>query len=104
MAVAMILATVVVAGAWAMMAAARQSAQTCFGEPATIVRGDGGVNVSGTDGDDVIVTGSGKDQIDAKSGRDRICSGGGNDNVSTGDGPDRVKSGPVDDLLSGGGR
>ena len=57
-------------------------APTCSGAPATIVRGVSADTVTGTPGDDVIITGAGDDTITALGGNDRICAGADVDTVS----------------------
>ena len=83
----------------------------CHGEPATIAKGDGDNEITGTVGPDVIVAGGGDDRIFAKAGEDTVCGGQGidliageenNDTLSGGRGRDAVVGGPGDDLSSGG--
>jgi Ca2+-binding RTX toxin-like protein len=59
-------------------------------------------NRFGTEGDDVINTGSGMDKIFAGGGNDTISSGGGQDEVHAGAGDDVVEAGAGDDLVLGG--
>ena len=66
----------------------------CKGKQATIVRGDGDNDVTGTNGNDVIVTQGGNDVVFGRGGKDRICTGSGEDAAAGGGGKD---------LLSGGG-
>ncbi len=72
---------------------------TCDGKPATIT---GSGTVTGTPGDDVIVTGGGSDTINGLGGNDTICSGTGNDIVNGGDGNDTILGGSGADTISGG--
>ncbi|MGB2851368.1 MAG: calcium-binding protein, partial [Solirubrobacterales bacterium] len=83
---------------------------TCMGKEVTITLNSNGQpigaandNVEGTDGDDVINTGSGDDLVDAASGNDLICTGDGVDRVLDGGGNDRIEAGPGRDRLSLGG-
>ena len=93
------------------MATGRAPTPKCFGEPATIVKGDGDNEINGTTGPDVIVAGDGNDRIFAAAGDDKVCGGRGidliageesNDTLSGGSGRDAVLGGPGDDLSSGG--
>ena len=89
----------------AMLAATPATAgvRTCDGRPATIQRGDGDNNITGTNGNDVIVAGGGDDDIEPSPGRDRICGEGGNDIADAGSGSDPlVSGGPGRDLMHGG--
>ena len=70
----------------------------CFGQQATIV---GNGTVTGTNNDDVIVTGNGADVVDGRGGNDRICTHGGGDFVRAGSGDDRVSGGNGNDNLGG---
>ena len=79
------------------VATASAATPRCDGKRATIVRGDGGVTVTGTKGTDVIVTGAGDDVVRGAGARDRICSGRGDDQVSGGKGNDSIFAGPGDD-------
>ena len=82
-------------------AAARRKPR-CFGKTATIVGSARGDTVSGTPGDDVIVSLGGSDTIDGGGGDDRICSGKGADTILGGQGGDRMEPGGGGDLVSGG--
>jgi Ca2+-binding RTX toxin-like protein len=84
-----------------------RSRPTCFGKPATIVRGDGSNRISGTPRSDVIVAGGGNDVIKAKSGksnhgRDVICGGGGRDRIFGNGDPEKISGGPGKDWINGG--
>jgi Ca2+-binding RTX toxin-like protein len=70
----------------------------CFGEPATITSNG---TVTGTNGNDVIITGNGNDTIDGRGGNDLICSRGGDDYVRGGTGNDRINSGNGNDNAGG---
>jgi Ca2+-binding RTX toxin-like protein len=67
----------------------------CFGKRATIVGGQNGNTLRGTEHADVIVGGGGNDKIDGRGGRDVICGG---------EGKDKIFGGPDFDSLSGGAR
>jgi hypothetical protein len=73
-------------------------ADLCFGQPATIT---GNGTVTGTEGDDVIITGNGNDIVDGKGGNDRICTRGGDDHARGGAGNDRLNSGNGNDNTGG---
>ncbi len=76
----------------------------CSGEPATIfmpTTPGGATTVSGTDGDDVIVTGPGADRVLGRGGRDIICTRGGNDVIRGGGGDDQLRGGPGADRVAG---
>ena len=70
----------------------------CFGQPATIT---GNGTVTGTNGDDVIITGNGNDTVDGLGGNDRICTRGGDDYVRGGTGNDQINSGNGNDNTGG---
>jgi hypothetical protein len=74
----------------------------CAGRPATILGTPGSDVITGTLGDDVIVTGGGRDWIRARGGDDVICAGADRDFVSAGDGDDTVDTGTGRDVASGG--
>lgn len=63
---------------------------------------NGGVRITGTAGDDVIVGSLADDVIDGLAGNDVICGRAGNDTLAGGDGNDTVRGGQGDDFLSGG--
>ncbi|MYS06687.1 hypothetical protein GTW71_09610 [Streptomyces sp. SID6041] len=71
----------------------------CRGLAATIV---GSGAVTGTSGNDVIVTGNGNDSVSGNGGHDTICTFGGNDAVAAGSGNDSVDGGDGNDAVSGG--
>ena len=76
----------------------------CFGEPATIVvpgTPSSATSVTGTDADDVIVTGAGRDRVDGRGGDDLICTRAGNDAIFGQRGDDRMRGGRGVDRLSG---
>jgi Ca2+-binding RTX toxin-like protein len=81
-------------------------APRCFGQVATIVRGDGDNAILGTPNRDVIVSGGGEDEIMGFRGNDLICAGPDADAVDAGPGRDKVKGGggPDIDLEGGDGR
>ncbi len=64
--------------------------QFCFGERATIVRGDGDNTIVGTSGKDVIIAGGGNDRVFAGGGDDFICGNRGNDRIHGGPGSDTI--------------
>jgi hypothetical protein len=66
----------------------------CFGQPAT--------GTTGTNGNDVIITGNGADTVDGLGGDDLICTQGGADFVRGGNGNDMIHSGTGDDNAGGG--
>ena len=72
----------------------------CFDAVPTIwdTRAAGAV-ITGTDGDDVIVTGDGNDQISSGAGNDRICAGAGDDAISAGDGDDWIDGFHGNDII-----
>jgi hypothetical protein len=74
----------------------------CAGRLATIVGTSGNDVITGTLGDDVIVTGAGRDWIRGRGGDDVICSGAQRDFVAAGDGDDTVDTGTGRDVASGG--
>lgn len=74
-------------------------AQTCDGEPATIV---GSGIIYGTDGPDVIVGSNKDDTIQGLGGDDIICGGNGEDELVGGGGNDRLLGGNGRDRLLGG--
>ena len=74
---------------------------TCFGKPATIVRGSGDDRIYGTNFVDVIVAGGGDDVVAGKEGDDYICGGEGDDEVHGGDDTDHTDGGPGDDFVDG---
>lgn len=55
--------------------------------------------ISGGDGDDVLLGGSGDDSIEGGEGSDRIEGGDGDDAIAGGDGGDRLAAGPGDDAI-----
>jgi hypothetical protein len=89
---------------------------TCFGLPATIK--DHAGEITGTDGDDVIIGDAGPNQIFVNTGGDdvgvdRVCGGGGDDTISQeccqgtlfalgGPGDDVIRAGLGDAVLFGG--
>jgi Ca2+-binding RTX toxin-like protein len=81
---------------------ARDSAPTCFGEPATIVGTDAAERLTGTVGRDVIVGRGGDDLIVAAGGNDLVCGGAGDDRIYGNNGKDRLDGGTGDDELQGG--
>ena len=97
---------VVVLAVFAGVSAHRVSADpaTCQGEQATLTsadgtpNGQGGYDIQGTDGPDVIVGTDGSDTINGNGGDDLICSGDGADTVSGGDGNDQIYMGDGGDI------
>ena len=99
--------TILAVGGSAVIVAALVSAPaasspgvTCDGHPATIV-GVGGF-VTGTSGDDVIVSFEDSQFIDAQAGNDIVCAGEGRDQVEGGPGIDRIFGEAGHDNLQGG--
>src|SRR4051794_25788611 len=90
----------VIALGLAVSSSAHHAKPKCFGQAATIM---GNGHVTGTNGNDVIITGSGNDFIEAKAGADRVCTRGGNDVVTGEDGADRINTGAGDDEVGAGG-
>ena len=93
------------------LAIGRAPTPTCLGEPATIVKGGGDNEITGTSGADVIVAGGGNDRVFAQAGDDTVCGGEGidliageenNDTLEGGSGRDAVVGGPGDDVSRGG--
>jgi|GEM_PF-2465007 len=75
---------------------------TCVGRTPTM-RGTNGDDVLvGTDGPDVIVTGTGRDIIDGLGGDDLICAGRDNDIINGGPGNDVLYGNEAADTLNGG--
>jgi len=74
----------------------------CAGLTPTIEGDDGGNNIIGTDGDDIIFSYGGDDTIDAGLGNDIICSGDGDDTIIAAGGDDRIDVGSGNDTVSGG--
>jgi hypothetical protein len=70
----------------------------CYGKPPTLTAS--GV-ATGTDGDDVIITGNRADVVDGLGGHDLICTRGGDDHVRGGSGNDKVSLGNDDDVADG---
>jgi len=79
------------------------AAATCRGKQATLVGTDESDSLSGTPGDDVIVTGGGRDRVRARGGEDVICLQGGRDRVRGSAGEDILIGGAGTDRLAGGG-
>jgi VCBS repeat-containing protein len=71
----------------------------CNGLAATIA---GNGTISGTPGNDVIVTGGGADVISGGNGNDTICSYGGGDVISGGNQNDYINGGDGNDVIDGG--
>lgn len=84
------------------LAGANSSGPMCNGYPATIIGTVGDDFIEGTDGDDVIVTGSGNDTILALAGDDMVCAGNGDDFVVGMQGSDQLWGGTGDDIVIGG--
>lgn len=74
----------------------------CDGEDATHIGTFGHDTVTGTSGDDVIVTLGGADTVNAGGGEDVVCSGSGNDTVNGGGGTDLLFGESGNDILRGG--
>lgn len=70
----------------------------CFGKVATIT---GSGVVTGTNGNDVIITGNGADTVDGRGGNDLICTHGGDDFVRGGTGNDQISAGNGNDNAGG---
>ncbi len=102
-AVAAVIATMAMAVVAATTAPAGAATPRCNGLVATIVRGAGPDNVTGTPGNDVIVAGAGNDTVDGAGGHDTICGGDGRDTLMGGPGNDSLFGGGGADTLRGGG-
>jgi pimeloyl-ACP methyl ester carboxylesterase len=76
-------------------------AQTCAGQPATIIGTEDDDDIQGTGGDDVIVGLGGNDRIDGGAGSDLICGGGGDDDLIGGDGDDQLFGDADNDVMAG---
>ena len=76
-------------------------AQTCNGQPATIIGTEGDDDISGTPGDDVIVGLGGNDRITGLAGNDLICGGDGDDDLIGGDDDDQLFGEADNDVLEG---
>ncbi len=76
---------------------------TCQRQLATIAGGAGVDELTGSDGDDVILAAAGADVIDAGKGNDIICGRGGADVIKGGAGKDLVVGNTDGDRLSGSG-
>jgi Ca2+-binding RTX toxin-like protein len=68
-------------GSSAVYGGATHTAETCFGQVATIA--DHQEDIVGTSGDDVIIGDDGKNHVLSGGGTDRICVKGGKDHVET---------------------
>src|SRR5436190_1271134 len=79
-----------------------KTAETCFGQNATIVGTPGDDTLNGTAGDDVIAAGTGNDTVFGFGGNDLICGGPGDDLVNGGPGNDRIDAGLDSNTLFGG--
>lgn len=90
-------------GATIAGASPSQTANTCFGAPATIVGTEGNDQINGTVGNDVIVALGGNDVIASwQGGSDKICGGDGTDTILGGPGNDEIDGGPGGDPMLGG--
>jgi len=74
---------------------------SCNGVPATIIGTPGDDDITGTNGDDVIVTFGGDDTVDGLDGDDIICLGAGADVGKGGTGKDQIFGGSGPDNLRG---
>jgi hypothetical protein len=61
----------------------------------------GGLDITGTQGNDVLIGSEGSDTISGLGGDDVLCGKGGNDVIFGGTGNDQIKSGPGDDRSHG---
>jgi len=75
---------------------------TCNGLPATIIGTPDDDEITGTNGDDVIVALGGNDTINGGNGNDVICGNGGNDTIDGGNGIDLLFGSFGNDTLDGG--
>ena len=76
-------------------------AQTCNGQPATIIGTEDDDDIPGTPGDDIIVGLGGNDRITGLAGNDLICGGDGDDDLIGGDGDDQLFGDVGNDVLEG---
>ena len=91
-----------------LLAIPAEGAQECFGKTATI--NDNSGQITGTNGNDVIIGDNGANDIDGKGGTDRICSRDGNDVIEAngklfadgGEGDDEINGTDSADDLRGG--
>lgn len=74
---------------------------TCKRKAVTVEGTPGDDVLTGTGGNDVIVSGDGNDRVSAGGGKDVICTGRGRDRVNAGGGNDFVKGGGGKDKLAG---
>jgi Ca2+-binding RTX toxin-like protein len=79
-----------------------QSALAAEPLDATIIGGDGGDDLVGTQHDDTIVGGAGKDTIDARGGNDLVFGGNKTDIIDGNTGDDTLLAGNNNDVVHGG--
>ena len=86
------------------VATAQRAQPTCGGRVATLVfptTRNQASSISGTEGDDVIVTGRGTETVRGLAGDDTICVRGGADEIFAGRGDDEIIGGRGRDRLFG---
>lgn len=103
----MVTALALAAGLLAALVPPVEAQATCFGLQETSglqkqSNAGGGLNITGTPNNDVIVGTEGSDLIDGRGGNDVICGLGAGDVLIGGLGNDRIDGGPGFDFVAGG--
>lgn len=93
--------SILLAAAWLFFLGNHTFAQTCDGQPATIIGTAGDDDLNGTAGDDIIVGLGGNDRIDGRDGNDLICGDDGDDDLIGSAGDDQLIGGAGNDVLAG---
>jgi Ca2+-binding RTX toxin-like protein len=94
---------------FAISSGSARSSSMCFGQPPTVLGGDGDEDFVGTEAVDVILAGAGSDSIHGLGGddllgyggRDLIVGGPGNHDLNGGRGRDRLRGERGNDTLTG---
>ncbi len=89
------------ATSWLLLFGNNILAQSCDGQPATIIGTEDDDDITGTPGDDIIVGLGGNDRIDGMAGNDLICGGDGNDDLIGGGDDDQLFGDAGNDVLEG---